>query len=387
MSKRINVTAALVFYDGVQVFDATDDIGGKYLGVLVDGAPESDCRYVVVGVSPENLRAFRLGQVDLRSLMEGRPETDWFTADVEVDLNSSLPLRPHSEAIPEAYLPEPGYLLLDETPAAEAAVVHSEVLARQRLVMELTLNPPESASEHLIRANKLGGLLLHLQLLIRHAYAKCTEAMSGSVKKTIDRVNAPLLDVAVPMMPGSFRLILVASQYPDLFGGVELGRALSVVDDITSVANDPEETLKRLKKYQGHTVASYRRLIHFIVENDLSMRYAWSDLSRSSVSSYGITRKQAEPLLVALDSSESLGIEQVVLVGRLLSGNTTSGQWQLYVAAEKKNYSGKVREGVSLDGLILRRKTYVFTCEEVEEVTGTGRITKTLHATQIKAAS
>jgi hypothetical protein len=379
MTKCIRVTTTLFFYDGVQVFDATDAIGGRYVGVLIDGTSDGESRYMVVGVSPENLQVFRLGQMDLRSLIENRPESDWFTADVGIDLRQPVALRAQDNPIPEVYLPEAGFLL-GETPRAQTVAVRDEALARQRVAMELTLEPPESAGDHLIRANKLGGLLLHLQRFIRHAYVKSIENLTTAERRMIDRTNAPLLDVAVPAMPGSFRLILVATQLPDLFGGGEITRALAVVDDIASVSDDPDETLNRLKKYRGHTVSSYLGLLRFITENDVSMRYAWAEPNRPGISAHGITRRQAEPLLAVLGASESLALEQVTLVGPLRKIDVDAGTWRLNVIDEDKDYSGKVRPGVSLSHLETDQM-YRFVCDEEEEISGTGREVRTLYLT------
>ena len=56
--KHIRHTNTLFYYDGPQVFEARDAIGGHYVAVLApsDGV---DDRYLVVGVNPERLRQFR----------------------------------------------------------------------------------------------------------------------------------------------------------------------------------------------------------------------------------------------------------------------------------------------------------------------------------------
>ena len=56
--KTIQHIKTLFYYDGPQVFEARDAIGGHYVAVMAEPAGETD-RYLVAGVSPESLRRFR----------------------------------------------------------------------------------------------------------------------------------------------------------------------------------------------------------------------------------------------------------------------------------------------------------------------------------------
>jgi hypothetical protein len=50
--KTIRHTATLFYYDGPQVFEARDPIGGHYVAVMVEPQDGKD-RYLVTGVAPE----------------------------------------------------------------------------------------------------------------------------------------------------------------------------------------------------------------------------------------------------------------------------------------------------------------------------------------------
>jgi hypothetical protein len=50
-------TVTLFYYDGPQVFEAGDSIGGHYLALMVEPLDGQE-RYLVVGVVPERLRQF-----------------------------------------------------------------------------------------------------------------------------------------------------------------------------------------------------------------------------------------------------------------------------------------------------------------------------------------
>ena len=159
--------ATLFYYDGPQVFEGRDAIGGHYVGLLVDSGSSAN-RYLLAGVAPERLREFRLGSLDLRSLLLSNPETPWFLASGDADL--AQPLKLESQGSPWAecpYLPDAGFVLHD-APAASASL--QEARARNNLVLELSVEPPEAATEHRIRARTLAGLLTHTQILLKHAY-------------------------------------------------------------------------------------------------------------------------------------------------------------------------------------------------------------------------
>lgn len=102
---------ALVYYDGVRVFEGRDSVGGRYVGVLVDESGVAD-RYLVVGVAPERLRRFYAGAVDLRTLFLEAGPGEWLLADVADSFRAPLTLfRPEDPGACGALLPEEGFVL------------------------------------------------------------------------------------------------------------------------------------------------------------------------------------------------------------------------------------------------------------------------------------
>ena len=112
--KTINLTEILVYYDGIQVFAATDAAGCSYVGVGY-GPKISPDRYLVTAARPEPLQQFRSGQLDLRSLLLAAPGGEWFiTADKEGG-DSPFILEPQPGPVAQSpYLPGPNFLLADE---------------------------------------------------------------------------------------------------------------------------------------------------------------------------------------------------------------------------------------------------------------------------------
>src|SRR3989338_10226462 len=89
--KTVHHTQTLFYYDGPQVFEARDVIGGHYVAVMIEPENGHD-RYLVAGVAPERLRQFRAGTLDLRSLLTQGGEGEWYLATVEAGLDQPLSL-------------------------------------------------------------------------------------------------------------------------------------------------------------------------------------------------------------------------------------------------------------------------------------------------------
>lgn len=376
--KSILHTTTLCFYDGPQVFEAHDAIGGHYIAVMVDGAHGKD-KYLVAGVEPERLRQFRMGLLDLRGLLVERTEDEWYLAEFGEGLNAPLVLQLQTQSLPAyAHLPDPGFVLHERPAIAETI---REARARNNLVMEVSVEPPESAQEHRIHVVTLAGLLSHLQTMVKHAYGAALRELSLSTRREIDRSDAHLLDVVVPAAPGSFRVVLEAARKPDLLGQSELARALQRIDALFENAKDPQKTLTMVKSNRGHLAGSYLRTLRFLVQNRSGLRYSWAEPSSQQPSSQSVSETEAGPLVDLLSGVSNLGAETVSFVGALRKADVDTGAWRIETA--EGDYSGKIKPGgPSLAGLKLDSR-YRFTClEEIEETQAGAKEQRTLYLTE-----
>ena len=115
---EIRHTATLFYYDGAQVFEARDSVGGRYVAVMIEPTDERN-RYLVAEVSPEKLQEFRCGALDLRTLLVGRGKMDWFICFVDaLDEPIELLDRQSAPLAASGLLPEPGFLFEDEISGA-----------------------------------------------------------------------------------------------------------------------------------------------------------------------------------------------------------------------------------------------------------------------------
>ena len=197
--KHIRHTHTLFYYDGPQVFEGRDAIGGHYVAVLApsDGV---DDRYLVVGVNPERLRQFRSGALDLRSLLVESDEDVRYLATVANGLDHPLTLeRLPASLLDGGLLPDFDFVLHDR-PADD--YVLREARARNNLILELAVEPPEAAAQHRIRASTLAEMLLRVQAMMRHACRAVMKEHPAGYRQPDD----DMMDVVVPAAAGSFRI-------------------------------------------------------------------------------------------------------------------------------------------------------------------------------------
>jgi len=372
--KTIRHTKTLFYYDGPQVFEARDTIGGHYLAVMLE--PQEGMEpYLVVGVAPENLRKFRCGGLDLRSLLIDAAEEGWYLASANAGADQSMTLVPQRGPLRNSeLLPDAGFVLY-EGEAEELAL--REARERNNLVLEIVADPPEAADEHRIRVGTLIGLLGHVQTMVKHAYGAALRELKPDNRRAIDKTDAYLMDVVIPAAAGSFRVVLEAAKTPDMLGQSELARALQRVDELFENAANPQETLATVKAHRGHLAGAYLRLLRFLVQHKSGLRYSWAEPGFSESRSRAVSEAEAAPLVDVLSGVSNLGGESVTLMGAFEKANRGTGAWGLLTADGV--FSGKVKEGgPSLEGLKIGG-SYRFLCvEEIEEVEGTGRGSATI---------
>ena len=376
--RTIRNIKALVYYDGVQVFEARDLIGGHYVGVMIDTKDSTD-RYLVAGATPEDLRRFRLGKLDLRSLLLESPDDEWYLTQVGDDFRQPLPLVRQNGRLANAdFLPAPGFVL-SEPPSDDWVL--QEALGRRNTIFEFNADPPEAASEHRIKAATLGGLLLHVQTLVTHAYRRAVRDLPDQVKRVLDSTDGGLMDVIIPAAPGSFKVVLEAVRPTDMFGNGELARGLRRMDEVFESANNPMTAKEQLDGHKGHLVGSYINLLKFLNDTNMNFQYSWAEPASNDAHHGGVSDVNARELVNLLGDVTNLSIESVTFVGKLERAQRDTGNWTLVTEDDRK--TGTTAEGgPSLNGLQIGNE-YSFDCEEHLEVAASGRETRTYYVRTI----
>ncbi len=369
--KTIRHTNTLFYYDGPQVFEARDAIGGHYVAVMVE-TDRTNEYYLVAGVAPEQLRQFRSGMIDLRSLLIEADKEEQYLAAVNSDLEHPLELEHlHTPLMDSGFLPDAGFVL--HYHPSDNSVLR-EARERQNLVLEIAAEPPEAATQHRIRANTLAEMLHRVQAMVKYAFRVATSGNRNRYRQP----DEDMMDVVVPAAAGSFQIVLEAASMPNLFGGSELADALHRVDALFEDTANPERTLNVVKEHRGHLAGAYLKLLRFLVEQKTGLRYSWAEPKSERPSNRAVSQSEAGPLVDILSSVTNLGSERVTLEGTFERFNRGSGLWGLLT--NEGSRSGKIRDaGPSLDGLEVGER-YRFHCdEEIEEINITGRELRILY--------
>jgi len=372
--KTIRCTTMLDYCDGPLLFEARDRIGGHYLAMTVETSGGED-EYAVVGVEPERLRQFRTGLVDLRLLFEEAGEHEWFLAKATA-LDEPLNLRPQTSALSRSgLLPEEGFVL---PYMPTGAFVLKEAKARNNLMLELVVEPPESATGHRVRVDTYAGLLNQVQTMMKHAYRSVLKELPSSYQPSIRPSEAVLMDVVVPAAAGSMRVVLEAAHPPDLLGGSEVALALHRVDTFFENAANPDLALETAKHHRGHLAGAYLRLLRFLEHRETGLSYSWAEPASEQANSRAVSASEAVALAQALAKVTSLGTEEVAFAGEFMKVNRDTRAWGLDTGTRIE--TGKViDDGPSLNGLTVGSRYKFFCVEKIEAVEGTGRETRCLY--------
>ena len=378
MMKKITPTEILDYYDGVDIFAGCDRIGGNYIGLRVSTEANLD-RYLVAGISPDRLRHFRSGRVDLRTLFMEADSDGWFITIADGASGEPLVLEPGSgPVVASGFLPQEDYFLED---MAVDDFVLQEAVERGNVVFEFSADPPESTQGHRMNAMTLAGLLTLVQTTVKHSYRKALIDLTDQTRGLIDSTTGHEMDVVIPASPGSFRVLLEASNPPDMFGSGELVRALRKLDDVFGCLEDPESAPQLLQTYQGHLAGSCIKLVRFLSEHETGLKYGWADPAFSEVHYGGISEQLAHKLVDSFGDFTNLLTERVTISGVFVRVNVPTGEWGLLTEDGRK--IGKLNnESPRLDGLITG-KTYRFGCIEDVEVDPLGNERHTLYLQSI----
>ncbi len=366
--KSIFPTAILDYYDGVLIFAGRDQIGGHYVGSIIDTVDGID-QYLVTGANPERLRQFRVGLVDLRSLLLEAPGGEWFLTSGKGEPGDPLILQPQYEPLDTTdFLPEPNFFL-EDGPIDDLALQRAR--ERGNVVFEFSVDPPEASDEHRIRAETLAQVLIYIQSVVRWAYRNAIKDLSSQIRRRIGTIDGHLMDVVVPAAAGSYRVILEGSKSPDLFGWGELVRALQKLDAVFATANNLQTVRISLQEHRGHLARSYINLIKFLADKNTGLNYSWAD--GMSVSSHrgGVSGATAKSLANIFSETDNLAVENTTLVGEFERVNRSTGSWGL-MTVEGVKVGKVVKGGPSLNGLEVGRR-YRFDCHEEFKVDAAGR--------------
>ena len=270
--KTIQPGAVLLYYDGAQVFEGRDTIGGHYIAVMIDSVDNGDFRYLATGAIPERLRQFRVGELSLRELFLDAPGGEWFFIDGDPLYGEPLTLEPQKGALAEQDDLLPGHFRMRDALIDDLAWKRSR--EADNTVLEFSLEPPETAYGHRVRAETLGEILTQIQIVVRHAYRSATSKPNK---------GGHLMDVVVHAAPGSYRVILEAAAplghtaLPRLDEPGELVKGLERMDEVFQSAEYPDKAREILMEHKGDLADAYIKLLGILAKRNTGFNYSWAD--------------------------------------------------------------------------------------------------------------
>ena len=372
---EIRYARTLEYYDGIQLFEAKDAIGGTYIAALLKTNKEAD-QYLLVGCEPQELRIFRNGGTDLRNLMTRSAVHGWYLADL-TGLDKPLSLQPQEEDnIPEDLLPEPGFQI---TTAEVDHSVIAKARERENVVIQVTIEPAEGTIQHGIRASSLSGLLTRFQSLIRHAVHHAIQDDKPARDEARRRREGHLLDI-IEMAPSTVKMTFQGVYTPDPGEQLPLAKALETLDELFKFADATGQKLNPFQEDEEGVGKAYMELMRFLRARKTSFSYTWAQ-PLSKRPSHGMmpmedVNRQAQDVGILLAEVEDTPQqEKQILEGTLEMADEPRKRWRISNDAGKSVTGTVDRDGPSLSNLIINNR-YRFHYVETR-ADGRGRPTTT----------
>jgi len=223
--REVGFARTLIYYDGVQLAIARDALNHLYLAVLSERSEEGDT-YLLVPITENRLRLLEVGQVELRVAFTHPEVREWFSMTLTGEAHRQ-PMTSIGEP-PEEWLPEPGLLLAELLGAMEEADTSRVESTREgKAVVHLSFEPPEAIEYTRIAAHHLAQGLGAFQELIRQAYTRALQTLTGEPRAT-DQDQYTMEVFA--FSGGSFTVHLQSRLEADMLGRVEVTAALEKID-------------------------------------------------------------------------------------------------------------------------------------------------------------
>ena len=371
ITNKIRYEKTIEYYDGIRLFEARDPIGGTYVAHLLEPNDEAD-RYLVFGCEPDQLRLFRNGGIDLKSLATNSSIYGWYLAEVTDFEEPIYVTSQDSDTIPDDYLPQPGFFIT-------GVEVNQDVTARAKqqdnIVIQVTIEPPEAADEHRVRASTLKGLIQHVQTLTRltaeHASRK--EEQAG-IRATRNRDDHEL--DAIELSQGSTVITFQGAHRSNTKDDPILYKALDQLDHLFKNADTPDRAADTLAQYDPTVANAYLRLMKFLKARKTGFSYTWATPRSTRPSHQAILLEKVEALAKELkgaleranedEDPDEIIPDDITLVGKLKMADEPNRQWRLMDLELGTVMEGTVeKDGPSLSSLVIDRE-YRFECQEGE---------------------
>jgi len=358
MKKQLHILQILVYYDVPEIFIATDEVGTKFLCLLVDVDNES-ILHISTPISTNRLNEFINGRVDLRDVFVN-PETNEIYSFDEIAEIIYASLYDGIE-LPEEFLPEFGFKY--EKQLDKNKLILNEALEKNNAIVHLAIS--DSNDNYSIDADDFGDIVKLYQVIIENSYKKEISRQNFKNKKEYYIPQNYKLR-AFASSYGSFNLHMYSTSQVDLFGNSIIELGLSKFEEITRDFDNDNEYIESLRTVKGHTISSLKKLIKKLIDCDIIIRHKWYSLGQENVHFSTIDKTKAKKIYDILTLTEELAEERKEFKGYFVQVDVEKGTWRIYNLEDEKEYSGEV-EGNLLQGVTVKTEVYKIDCLEIIE--------------------
>ena len=348
----------LVYYDIPEIFIATDEVGTKFLCLLVDVNNES-ILYIATPISAIRLTEFINGKVELRDIFV-HPETNqiyYFDKIAEaIDLYLFDGIK-----LPDEYLPEVGFKY--EKSLDDNKLILNEALEKNNAIVHLAVS--DNNDNYSIDADDFGDIVKLYQVIIENSYKKEIARQNFKNKKPYYYPQNYKLR-AFASSNGSFNLHMYSTSQIDLFGNSIIELGLLKFEEIIRDFDNDDEYIESLRTVKGHTISSLKKLIKKLIDCDIKIKHKWYSLGQENVHFSTINKTKAQKIYNILILTEELAEERKEFEGYFVQVDVEKGTWRIYNIEDKNEYSGEGPNDL-LQGVTVQTKIYKIDCLEIIE--------------------
>jgi hypothetical protein len=361
MNRELEISQILVYFDLPELFIAKDEVGNKYISLLVEEIDNTP-HFILTPISSDRLTNYINGKVDLRDIFTN-PEIKEFYSIINIKSDKFRVTNFDAYELPEKYLPEQG-LFYELSESLEEELIVKEVTETDNTIVHLSLS--DSQNRNRIQADILGDFLKIFQSLIKYTYKKVISLYNYKTRREFDQpYNYSLWAFGSSL--GSFKIHLASTAQKDIFGNTKIELALNMLDTIIEDFDSEDEYIDTLQRIKGHSIASYRKLVERIIKEDVEVKYQWFSPGEEKVHSKKIGKEFAKRVIEVLNSKQELGVETKELIGIVKQVDIDRGTWRILNEEDNKEYSGTTQNKKMLEGIIVDSAVYKFLCEELIE--------------------
>lgn len=358
MIKQLQILQILVYYDVPEIFIASDEVGTKFICLLVD-LDQRSIFYISTPISSNRLSKFINGNEDLREIFT-KPETNQIYSFNSISERIEAILLEKTD-LPEEYLPEAGFIY--KKPLDENKLILNEAIEKRNAIVHLAVS--DSNDNYSIDADDFGDIVKLYQVIIENSYKK-EIARRNFKNKKVYYIPQNYKLRAFASSNSSFNLHLYSTSQVDLFGNSLIELALLKFEEIIRDFDNNDEYIESLRTVKGHTISSLKKLIKKLLDCDIKIKHKWYSLGQEAVHFSILDKFKAEKIYAVLNLTEELAEERKEFEGYFVQVDVDRGTWRIYNIEDEKEYSGEVQTDL-LKGVTVKTEIYRIECLEIIE--------------------